>query len=103
MDCRSFGKKVRSFRKARRLTQEALAEMADISASFLGHIERGTRTASMDTLIALCNALNVSPQILLSADLISFDNEHIVAAEINHKEKLIHLLDLAVSIITEEK
>ena len=102
MDCRSFGKKVRSFSKARRLTQEALAEMADISASFLGHIERGTRAASIDTLISLCNALNVSPQILLSADLISFDNEHIVAAEINHREKLIHLLGLAVSIITDE-
>ena len=39
------------------LTQEQLAELAEISLSFVGHIERGTRTISVETLARLCKAL----------------------------------------------
>ena len=53
----------------KKLTQEQLAERAGISTSFLGHIERGTRKASLDTVIRLCNALKVSPSILLQDSL----------------------------------
>lgn len=70
MDDRSFGYRVRLERRRKKLTQEALAERIGISASFMGHIERGTRTASMDTLIALCNALDVSPEVLLRDSLV---------------------------------
>ena len=38
-----------------------------------GHIERGTRVASLETLVALCNELSVSPDYLLSASLHPFD------------------------------
>jgi len=69
MNYRDMGCKVRSLRKARGLTQERLAELLDISSSFLGHIERGTRTASIDTLAALCNVLEVSPAYLMESAL----------------------------------
>ena len=55
------------------MTQEQLAEMTGISASFLGHIERGSRVASIDTLVALCNALNVRADYLLAGSLNTFD------------------------------
>ena len=64
-----IGKQVKLAREKSRLTQEQLAEKAGISASFLGHIERGTRIASLETLIELCNTLQVSPDYLLSASL----------------------------------
>ena len=51
------------------MTQEQLAEKLQLSTSFLGHIERGTRKASLETLIALCNALDVSPNYLLARSL----------------------------------
>jgi transcriptional regulator with XRE-family HTH domain len=35
----------------------------------LGHIERGTRVASLETLVAICNTLNISPLYLLQASL----------------------------------
>ena len=38
---------------------EQLAEMVDVSCSFLGHIERGTRIASVETLARLCEALEM--------------------------------------------
>lgn len=35
----------------------------------MGHIERGTRIASIDTLVSVCNVLSVSPCLLLGASL----------------------------------
>lgn len=64
-----LGLRVRDARKAKHLTQEQLAEKVGISASFMGHIERGTRIASIDTLVSLCNVLEVSPCLLLGASL----------------------------------
>ena len=66
---RMVGKRVRQLRLQKKLTQEQLAERAGISTSFLGHIERGTRKASLDTVIKLCNALQVSPSLLLQDSL----------------------------------
>lgn len=40
-----------------------------ISLSFLGHIERGTRKASLETLIAIANVLLVSVDALLQDSL----------------------------------
>lgn len=69
MDYIAFGQRVRRFRKQKRLTQEALAEQVGISASFIGHIERGSRIASLETLMQLCRALAVSPNDLLGEQL----------------------------------
>lgn len=52
------------------MTQSTLAERADISLSFLGHIERGSRKASLETIVSLCNALHVSPEYLLRESLV---------------------------------
>ena len=62
-----LGLRVRDARKAKHLTQEQLAEKVGISSSFMGHIERGTRIASIDTLVSVCNVLSVSPCLLLGA------------------------------------
>ena len=60
-----IGKRIRDCRKLRRMTQAALAEEAGISLSFLGHIERGTRKLSVETLYALCKALDCSADQLM--------------------------------------
>lgn len=64
-----LGKRIRQQRILARMTQEKLAEAAEISLSFLGHIERGTRKASLDTVVKICNALQVSPNTLLQDSL----------------------------------
>ena len=69
MPYQELGKRVRQQRMLAQMTQEKLAEKAGISLSFLGHIERGTRKASLDTVIKLCNALQVSPSLLLQDSL----------------------------------
>ncbi len=69
MDYIALGKHVRTSRLSRRWTQEMLAEQVGISVSFLGHIERGTRKASLETLVSLANTLNVSVDALLRDSL----------------------------------
>ena len=69
IDYKDFGRRVRTLRRKLSLTQEELAEKVGISASFLGHIERGSRIASLETLVLLCNTLKASPQMLLAASL----------------------------------
>lgn len=65
----ALGRRIRAQRKQMKMTQEELAEKAEISNSFLGHIERGTRKASLDTLVKICNALKASPNLLLQDSL----------------------------------
>jgi len=60
-----IGRRIRAQRKLKRMTQETLSQKAGISLSFLGHIERGTRKLSVDTLYALCMALDCSADQLM--------------------------------------
>ena len=55
----AIGRRLRKQRLTLQLTQEQLAEKAGISFSFLGHIERGTRIASVETLARLSKALEL--------------------------------------------
>ena len=69
IDYRDFGQRVRALRRAKGLTQEDLAQKTGISPSFLGHIERGSRICSLETLCALCNVLETNPHYLLASGL----------------------------------
>ena len=51
------------------LTQKEVAERAGISLPFYGHIERGTRKASLETTVDIANALGVSTDMLLQDSL----------------------------------
>lgn len=60
MDYQAMGLRIRELRKQQHFTQAVLAERVGISTSFMGHIERGTRIASLETLVHLSEALDVS-------------------------------------------
>ena len=55
-----LGKAIRKRRMELRFTQEMLAERAGISFAFVGHIERGTRIPSFNTVCKLADALDCS-------------------------------------------
>ena len=69
MDYVDLGKRVRKQRQLIGLTQQELAERIGVSTSFVGHVERGTRKASLETLVALSNALGVGVDYLLAGSL----------------------------------
>lgn len=68
IDYVALGERIRAERKRQGLTQEQLAELADISESFMGHIERGGRVLSVETLIKLANALNLSVEYIVCGE-----------------------------------
>lgn len=72
IDYVQMGKRIKQRRKELHLTQEALAEQVDISASFMGHIERGSRVTSLETLLSICIALDVSMDFIIGRADISF-------------------------------
>ena len=61
MDYFALGKRIRKRRVEQGMTQEQLARQVGVTTSFIGHLERGSRKASLETLVALANALH--PQI----------------------------------------
>ena len=68
-DIKLLGLRIRELRKAKRLSQEALAEKAKIHYKFLGGIERGQANPTIHVLDDIANALGVT-----LADLFVFDS-----------------------------
>lgn len=57
VDYAAMGRRISRLRQEKHWTQEMLAEKAHISLSFLGHIERGTRIASLESIVRISTAL----------------------------------------------
>jgi transcriptional regulator with XRE-family HTH domain len=68
-----FGKRLRAIRKGNNLSRETLAEQTDITPNYLGEIERGEKWPSLQVLLALANALRVSPARFFEFDPYSDD------------------------------
>ena len=64
-DYKALGERIRKERKKKKLAQEALTEECDLSTAHIGHIERGTRTLSIESLITISEVLEVSTDYLL--------------------------------------
>ncbi|MGC3946346.1 MAG: helix-turn-helix domain-containing protein [Chryseolinea sp.] len=54
---------IRSRRKARKIAQEQLADIAEISQRTLRDIEKGTANPELETLMKLCNVLGLQIKI----------------------------------------
>ena len=65
VDYAALGKRIRQKRREAGITQEQFATLAGISTAFVGHIERGTRVLSVETLYRLCKVLGVAADYLI--------------------------------------
>jgi transcriptional regulator with XRE-family HTH domain len=57
--CKSFGIRVRDLRRSLNLSQEDLAEAADLHRTYIGMIERGEKNATLTSIDRIAKALNV--------------------------------------------
>lgn len=60
IDYTALGARIRNARKSKRITQEQLGEVCSLSAAHIGHIERGTRIPSLETIFRIAEALDIS-------------------------------------------
>lgn len=65
MDYYKIGQQIRKYRKARGLSQEALAERIDISTTHMSHIETGSTKLSLPVLVSLARVLEVRTDDIL--------------------------------------
>ena len=61
----SIGSKIRGMRKEHNISQEQLALLTSIDRSYLGRIERGEVSITIEKLYQIANTLNVDPKLLL--------------------------------------
>lgn len=62
------GERVRAHRVRLGLSQEALADRADLHRTYIGSVERGQRNLSLSNLFALADALGVPATDLLDGN-----------------------------------
>lgn len=60
LDYIAIGDRIRRYRELSRLTQEQLSELCSLSTGYIGHLERGTRSPSLETLAKISQILRVS-------------------------------------------
>ena len=61
----AVGEKIRGFRRRNGISQAELSELVGCCPTYISHIDRGKKTMSMETMVSLANALQVSADELL--------------------------------------
>lgn len=61
-----LGKKLKALRFERDITQEQLAELADLNVTYISQLERGQKSPTLDTLDKLANAFDITLSSLLT-------------------------------------
>jgi len=59
-----IGSRINELRQLKGYTQAELAELTDLSTNYVGYLERGERTVSLQTLERLANVLGVEASAL---------------------------------------
>ena len=92
-DSKEFGGRIRDLRKKKRITQEQLSIMLNVSANHLAKVETGSRCCSIELLQDLSSCLNVRTDYLLNGD----------APHNNHLRERLTFLAQELERITQEQ
>ena len=98
MDYKLLGKRIREERLRLGKTQESLAEV-NISTAYLGQIERGERSVTLDKLIPIANKLGVSVDFLLAEYLTPNDDNSLDLIRQLFSGKTAEEKELAVNMV----
>lgn len=61
----TIGQNIRKYRVEKKLRQEGLAEKCGLSSNYIGLLERGEKTPSLESFIRILNALEISADLVL--------------------------------------
>ncbi|MGE5630656.1 MAG: helix-turn-helix domain-containing protein [Caulobacteraceae bacterium] len=65
LDLQGIGIRIRTEREKIGLTREQFAEAVDLSALYIGQVERGQRTMSLNTFVRILECLHVEPGAII--------------------------------------
>ena len=99
-----IGNKFQEYRLKNNLTQNQVSELTGLEPRHISQIERGLSKGSIDTLLKLCNAYKITPDIVLY-DLLDEDLKKDVSIyaenfkKLNQKDKksILHFIDYFLS------
>ena len=75
LDYLLVGRRIRRLRKAKKWSQEQLAERTGTSSGFISLVERGEKGLSVEGLVRMANVLGVTADALLGENLKNIPNE----------------------------
>ena len=64
-----IGQRIRKHRERSRLSQEQLAERADVSSQTISTAETGKKRLRVENIIKICEVLEISPDYLLLGEI----------------------------------
>ncbi len=99
-----IGQMCQEYRQKNNLTQNQVAELTGLEPRHISQIERGLSKGSIDTLLKLCNAYKITPDIILY-DLLDDDIKNSISIydekfkKLNKKDKesILHFIDYFLS------
>lgn len=74
----TIGSRIRFAREKLGLSRESFAELVGLSAFYIGQIERDERNMSIDSLIKICDTLNISIDFILRGYVKYLENIYIM-------------------------
>ena len=108
VDYESIGKRIKHYRTEKRLSQEELGEAVSVNSQHISNIELGRRYPSLELIISISNALDVSADDLLTDNLKHSSSPvgteiHDLLLDCNHDEKaiLIRTLTFLKGLLSE--
>jgi transcriptional regulator with XRE-family HTH domain len=103
----AMGHRLVARRKQLRLTQEELAELADLKPQMVSSTELGATVARPENIVKLCKALNISTDYLMTGAIVDMDILHfnksiegLTAFQLHNLEEIVTCY---VSACTEKK
>ena len=99
-----IGKVCQEYRLKNNLTQNQVAELTGLAPRHISQIERGLSKGSIDTLIKLCNAYQITPDVILYDLLdenikksVSISDEDFKNLSKRDKESILHFISFFLS------
>ena len=99
-----IGKICQQYRIKNNLTQNQVAEITGLEPRHISQIERGMSKGSIDTLIKLCNAYQITPDIILYdllddnvKNTVSIYEEKFKRLSKRDKESILYFIDYYLS------
>jgi len=105
LDYLKVGIRIKKARIDKKQTQAQLAEQLDLSNNYISSIERGNAIPSLETFIMICNALDVTADMMLT-DSVYRTNEYLknnIAVKLERCSKRnMRIIERFIDLLLEE-